>query len=400
MLVASPPMEKEPGHGAVAADPGVWYDPPMAKRAAIDDLINDERIPEDLREALRSRVVKEIDEAALYRAILETSVDGIVTIDDSGRIESFNPAAERIFGYTKEDTVGRNVSMLMPPPDREHHDKYLETFKRTREPRVIGIGREVQARRKDGSTFPMQLAISEVRLRDRQIFAGIVHDLTLRKRAEKTLVSINEQVRRDVGQELHDALGQQLTGLNLLAKSLTGKLEGNASALQGQAQDLVDLSRSAVEQVRALSRGLYPVTLTRDGLESALRDLTATINADSGTECSFKRDGPSEELPTEVALHLYRIAQEAVTNALKYAEASRVEVLMNVAPYSITVAVSDDGVGFDLNTSTADGLGLMIMRYRADLIGATLTVTSAAGTGCRIETVMPRTILEWYEAST
>ena len=371
----------------------------MADHDEINEIISDDHIPENVRQTLRKCIPRELDEASLYRAILETSVDGIITIDENGRIESFNGAAERIFGHTAEEAIGRNVSTLMPPPDRDNHDEYLRRFRETREAHIIGVGREVQARRKDGTTFPMLLAVSEVWLRDRRIFAGIVHDLTRRKRAENTLVSINEQVRRDVGQELHDALGQHLTGLNLLAKSLTGRLADATPGLRSQAQDLVDLSRSAVEQVRTLSRGLYPLTLTRDGLESALRDLAATVNADTGTECTFHRKGEPEEVPDEIALHFYRIAQEAVTNALKYANALHIEILMAATPLTIKVAVQDDGAGFDPAMPSAEGLGLMIMRYRAELIGAALTVTSTAGNGCRIETALPRTVLEWHGTS-
>jgi len=118
------------------------------------------------------------------RAILQTAVEGIITIDEAGIIESVNPAAERIFGYEAQEVMGRNVSILMPAPYREQHDGYLANYVRTGHAKIIGIGREVVGKRKDGSTFPMDLAVSEVRLADRRLFTGFVRDITDRKRAE------------------------------------------------------------------------------------------------------------------------------------------------------------------------------------------------------------------------
>ncbi len=121
------------------------------------------------------------------RAIVDTSVDGIITIDERGNIESFNKAAERIFGYRVEEVIGRNVSILMPPPYREEHDRYIRNYLETGKKKVIGIGREVVGQHKDGTIFPIDLAISEVRLGDRRMFTGIVRDITQRKQIEEQL---------------------------------------------------------------------------------------------------------------------------------------------------------------------------------------------------------------------
>src|SRR5499426_408068 len=127
------------------------------------------------------------DSEARTHAILQTAVDGIITIDIQGLIESFNPAAERLFGYSAEEVLGQNVRVLMPSPYREEHDGYIARYLQTGEPHIIGIGREVRARRRDGTTFPVSLAVSEVHLAGRCMFTGIVHDLTARVRAEEAL---------------------------------------------------------------------------------------------------------------------------------------------------------------------------------------------------------------------
>lgn len=127
------------------------------------------------------------EQEAFLRAILNTVVDGIITIDERGTIESFNPAAVRIFGYPPEEVIGHNINRLMPEPYRREHDGYLVRFLETRSPRVIGIGREVTGCRKDGSTFPMELAVSEAVVSGRRFFAGIVRDISARKAAEQHL---------------------------------------------------------------------------------------------------------------------------------------------------------------------------------------------------------------------
>src|SRR5438093_6363261 len=120
------------------------------------------------------------------RAILDTAVEGIITINERGIIESVNAAAEQIFGYSAQEMIGQNVAMLMPFPFLEEHDQYLANFQRTREAKIIDIGREVSGRRKDGSEFPIDIAVSEIKLPDRRIFTGFVRDITERKRAEQT----------------------------------------------------------------------------------------------------------------------------------------------------------------------------------------------------------------------
>jgi PAS domain S-box-containing protein len=162
------------------------------------------------------------DSEERLRAILETAAEGIITIDDRGRIESFNRAAEMIFGYKAGEVIGRNVSLLMPSPDRERHDSYLANYQQTGMAKIIGIGREVAARRKDGSTFPIDLSVSEMRLADRRLFTGFIRDVTVRKRAEEQLRLLSEALESTAnGIAITDTDGQILW-VNPAFSRLTG----------------------------------------------------------------------------------------------------------------------------------------------------------------------------------
>ncbi|HZL42539.1 MAG TPA: PAS domain S-box protein [Verrucomicrobiae bacterium] len=132
------------------------------------------------------------DSAERLRAILETAVEGIITIDERGLMETVNPAVEKLFGYGAGELIGRNVSMLMPAPYREEHDGYLDNYRRSGHAKIIGIGREVSARRKDGSVFPIDLSVSEVRLANRRLFTGFIRDITPRRDSEAQLKLLSE----------------------------------------------------------------------------------------------------------------------------------------------------------------------------------------------------------------
>ena len=196
------------------------------------------------------------------RAILETAVDAIVTIEESGVIESVNPAAERAFGYSRDELLGRNVSMLMPSPYREEHDRHVERYLRTGEARIIGIGREVEAQRKDGTVFPVDIAVSEVRLPGRRLFTGIIRDLTERRemeeRARLRLESAAHTARMlELGEmcsEIVHEVNQPLTAIVSYAEACLRTVR-RGGAQPALIEDALDRVTEQVSMRRRSSRG-------------------------------------------------------------------------------------------------------------------------------------------------
>lgn len=332
-------------------------------------------------ERRRAEAALQASEARL-RAVVETAVDAIITIDERGTIESLNPATERLFGYARGELVGRNVSVLMPEPFRGEHDGYIRRYLSTCEARIIGVGREVPGLRSDGSVFPLDLSVSEFRVGDRRMFTGIVHDITNRRRLEREILEASTNEQRRIGHELHDGLCQQLTGAAFSVEILARKLQAQAPDTVPAVHRLGEEINQAITQARTLARGLNPMEVHADALPAALEDLARKVSETFAVTCRFLRQGDGEGILRDntAATHLYRIAQEAISNAIRHGKAKRVELKLLSNGRSLDLTVADDGSGFAKETGvassyeTSDGIGLQTMAYRAKLINAILDV--------------------------
>ncbi len=321
------------------------------------------------------------DREERLRAILETAVEGIITIDERGLIETVNPAAERIFGYRAAELTGKNVSVLMPAPHRAQHDGYINHYLQTGRARIIGIGREVSGRRKDGKIFPMDLSVSEVKLADRRLFTGFIRDITERKRLEKEILEISDREQRRIGYDLHDGLCQQLAGIELMSQVLEQKLGRRSKTAAAQVGAIAQNVRVAIAQTRSLARGLSPVTLESEGLMSALAELALNTEKLFQVECRFECDPPVLLPDLAAASNLFRIAQEAVSNAIKHGRAKKISISLEAEKGRVVLRVSDNGSGFQEKPPTHSGMGLRIMQSRAGMIGGTLALERSAAGG-------------------
>ncbi len=346
---------------------------------------------------LAGALVRDAKELALKesearsKAILKTAVDGIITIDDTGMITLFNQAAQKMFGYREEEVTGNNVRMLMPEPYKSEHDKYLENYKKTGAKKIIGIGREMTGLRKDGSTFPLYLAVSEFQMGNKRSFTGIVRDITDQRKLEMEVLQISDHERRRIGQDLHDGLGQMLTGIGLMSQGLEKKLRKVSPGYADQANEITNLIREADNYAKNLSRGLLPVDFEVRGLVTSLERLAVNAERLFGIKCSFQEFNSPIFHDNSVVEHLFRIAQEAISNAVKHGQAGVIRIELGSDEEFAVLRIVDDGKGFSEEWEKNKGSGIDIMRFRTQLIGANLNIHNLDGGGVALICLLPRT---------
>lgn len=272
-----------------------------------------------------------------------------------------------MFGYPEAEVLGANVKILMPEPHADAHAGYVRRYLETGETRVIGRGREVLARRKDGTTFPADLAVSEVN--HRKWFTAIIRDLTARRDLERRLAESRQVARRNLARELHDGMGGTMAGIGMLAATLATQLHRADSSLASRADELVCAIDDANQQLRGVTRGLLPVEVVPEGLMEALQRLLDLTESTHGLVCRLECEAPVYVHDATIASQLFRIAQEAVTNVVRHARAKHLTVILSRESDLLTLEVADDGVGFQGNPDGHQGLGLVSMEQRCAQLG-------------------------------
>jgi signal transduction histidine kinase len=230
----------------------------------------------------------------------------------------------------------------------------------------------------------------ELEERVRQRTAALHNEMQERMRLEEEILSISEREQQRIGHDLHDSLCQHLTGVALAGEVLSGQLAAK-SLPEAKAMDhIVEMVEGAIELTRTLARGLHPFELKGEGFTDALRELAVTITEGFKTPCTFECDRPVEIRDPGVAIHLYRIAQEAITNAVKHSNAKGIVVRLEVETDGLTLTICDDGAG--MPPKIPGGMGLRTMAYRASVIGATFKVERELSRGTRVTCQLPEGI--------
>jgi two-component system, LuxR family, sensor kinase FixL len=221
-------------------------------------------------------------------------------------------------------------------------------------------------------------------------FTGIVRDISYKRQLERELLRISEQERRRIGQDLHDGLGQMLTGIGLIAQNLARSLEKKGIPEAPDVAEIARLIKEADQQARNLARGLVPIEFHSNGLSIALERLAANATNLFGIPCSFEEIGDRVHVDdSAVATHLYRIAQEATNNAAKHSEANQIKMMLAAGQGQLRLRVQDNGKGISKRQSDSVGMGLNIMKYRAQMIGAALDLRSSPSDGTVITCTVP-----------
>ena len=319
--------------------------------------------------------------AETFHILAKTAHESIFLIDIHGIIQFANPAAEMLFGYQANELAGKNIKLLMPSPHSELHDKYIKDYLKSGIKKVIGKSRQLLGQRKDGSQFPMYISIGEVRLKHIHLFAGLILDLSTQQKLQREILAIPAREQQRIGEELHDGLGQQLTGLSMLAQSLLN----NSSAEEHKlARQLATGLHDALTQVRALSRGLVPVQIYADGFMISLQEITQTIEQQSHIPINLKIDDKVLLFDDATATHLYRIVQESLNNAIKHADASQIDVTLKIEQDHGVLEIIDNGIGIPTDLRGSNGLGLNIMKHRCGLFNGEISINPGDEHGTKV----------------
>lgn len=341
-------------------------------------------------------VIEDITEAEAHReqlqmqaAIIARMSEGVLLADRAGTILYANPGLEKLFGYGPGELPGRNAGILSFRPEANFAGLLRTVFEGTENAQTAVI--DLEGRRRDDSMIPLQGAFSALLLGDRRCVLAVFNDTTERRHLERELMEVATRVQQRIGADLHEGLGQQLAGIAMMLQGVAQRAntDGNA-ALRGQVDEVVALVNDAIRSTRALARGLSPVRPTREGLIEGFEELVNQVHERYGIRVKLEMSLPGDlQVDETIATNLYRIAQEAVQNAARHAGAAHITVRLQVAGADVELLVTDDGCGFDPVEAARVGMGLRMMRFRAQLVKGYLSVESRPGAGATIRCRCP-----------
>jgi len=326
---------------------------------------------------------------ALSENVFESSTDAIITFDKKGNILSSNRALRDLLGYKKEELEGQALNFLLLSQINEDEENKLPGLDLSVDKNVIGKSKEMRGRNKNGELFPIEIIVSRVAWRDREIFTGIIRDLTARRNLERRIIQSGQDERRKIGRDLHDGLGQMLTGTRMLTENLAKKLKIEGSKAAEDVEEIAMMIREADEFARTLSRGLVQVDIEKKGLSVALQELCERSEKLTGVSCEFYDFEDAEVYDHNLALHLYRIAQEAINNAIRHGNPDSVKVRLSNNEHHTALSIVDDGTGFSEERKPKEGSGIEIMKYRARVMGGIFEIMRTTDELTQIRCIIP-----------
>ncbi len=309
------------------------------------------------------------NEASL-RAILASTLDAIVTTDARGVIERVNPAVTRMFGWSPEELVGRELAMLAPAAA----------------PLTPGSGRGVTGVRKNGTSFPAELAVAEYVAEGEARFAAVFHDITERRKLELNVAEDELRVRTSIAYDLHDVVGQLVAAARMLTQSIVRDAPPRLRDRVGRVSNLLG---DALEHIRSASRSLSTIEIVETSIGDALASLAEQTRTIFGMGCTLQIDPDLPEPGSLQKNQAYLIAREAVLNASKHSGGTHVKIAFALQTGWFRLSVSDDGKGIPEGANLR-GVGLSSMEYRARLLGGNLALVTPREGGTEVVVTWPR----------
>lgn len=371
------------------------------KRGADDYIVKTpfyiQRLPYLLHAVLEKRSLREAQrqaETALqaseerFRKLFEDGPLGMAFVDTAGRFLKANVMLCRMLDSTEPDLTSQSVADVVFSDDVE---EVLTRMHPVFRGDAMSLKLENRYRKQNGAIFWGYTTVSCFLDQDARPCYNLlmIEDITMRKELEREVLEVSGKEQQRLGQDLHDGLGQMLAGIAYLARGLERQLAAQSRPEATQAAHLTDLINQAREQTRQLTHRLYPAELEANGLLPTLRSLAASLETVYPIRCEVIEEMTQSLSDPGVALHLYRIAQEAVHNAIQHGKAQHVTICLNSQTDAFILTVDDDGRGFVTASRSDHGMGLRIMRYRAGMIGATLDIQPLDPRGTRVVCVLP-----------
>jgi PAS domain S-box-containing protein len=312
---------------------------------------------------------------ARTKALVALIPDLLFRVRKDGTILEIHVGKDNPFLLAEANLIGKNVKHLLSTQLAGEAMQQIGAALRTRQVQMFTCEYLLPDALRDFEARGVACADDEVLV--------LIRDVTERKRLEREIIETSSREQQRIGQDLHDGLGQHLTGITFLTKVLERKLVTKAPDEAKEAAEVGRLVLQALAQTRNLARGLFPAEVERNGLVAALRELAGSVERTCGIRCTLQAHEGVTVHDNVLATHVFRIAQEAINNSVKHAKAKHIQVTLGPGGDKIELTVTDDGIGF-LPQAKMDGLGLRIMHYRARRIGGTLEVAAVEKGGTKV----------------
>ena len=337
------------------------------------------------------------DAAALLAGVLDSAMDGIITVDHTQRIVLYNRTAERMFGWPRAEVLGQTLDRLMPRRFHAEHGEHIRRFASTGvTSRRMGDGTVIHGLRASGEEFPIDASISQLDTADGKLYTVILRDVTERIRAEEersafaaAVNAVREEEKTRVARELHDELAQSLTALKMDTMWLRDQAVGVPAPAHSKLTEMLAMLDHTIAATRRIAADLRPLLLDDLGLVPAIEWLVHTFEQRTAVACRLSAD-ESLELQEPYATAVFRIVQEALANVAKHAGATEVNITIERLPGRVSLTLRDNGCGFVVGAPRQPhSLGLMGLRERAVLLKGQVVIDSEPGRGTCVRVDIP-----------